>query len=793
MAALETIIWGPWVQYSDQGGASYGGGGVYAGSAMETFDNNTGKKCSMGHISGRWGTPPTMWPFSNVQTACDQLHAVDKLPYIEWFSWDFTNHNADFALRADNIIAGHFNAYITAFWTAIKTWGKRIIVRFNHEANERSGGFPWSFHQTDNNEVFFGGYAISSITASGTTYTVTTATTAGITSPLDGSQLCTWQTGQRVKISGASVATYNNTWTITRVSDTQFRMTGTVSNPGTAGAAGTAQHGWTNTNAKYKQSFDTVGAIKDQVGADNAMLFWCPNVASNGGLTFAQQAPNLQYIDIFGLDGYPYRPDMTLWESMNGGVASWGSNTGLQDSYNQLCALHPTMPFMIGETQIHGCWDTTTTNPAISGITTNGTEWVVTTAALPVAHPWEIGQGVEITGASNAAYNSFGNQAWTISRVINATTQFAIANTSQPGASTFTNAKAQLIDRKARAIALRTSLTDDLPNKMPRCKYFSPFWVCYNGNKHTLDWIGNMPNTLDMIAWREGIGNAHYLAGGFMSSAASGALLPLPYNDVILPAGYERVKGVWRSQSNAECFILFSEASGTATLTDQTGKGRNAVANGAAATTQLAQITGGVPSESTWGNLKFNGVAADYYSIPHAAAFSPGQTPRWGFTIPVYIPVDNTVPIYTYVGKGTGGAYEWILWSGTNQIGFTLNNATGGNVCFWSRITTDLSVGWHLVTISVDLAVANQANCIMPYIDGVARGSTVAPTGSMLNPGTAPVTFGRMGDGSRVAPATVAVGPAIFYSTNLSAETAADEYAVWKQGPQITNLAVAVS
>ena len=71
--------------------------------------------------------------------------------------------------------------------------------------------------------------ATTSITSNSTTITVNTNAIA-----------CTWPTGARVTIAGATPSAYNGTWTITGVSTTQFTIAST-SNPGTATVQGTVQ------------------------------------------------------------------------------------------------------------------------------------------------------------------------------------------------------------------------------------------------------------------------------------------------------------------------------------------------------------------------------------------------------------------------------------------------------------------------------------------------------------------------------------------------------------------------
>jgi hypothetical protein len=101
----------------------------------------------------------------------------------------------------------------------------------------------------------------------------------------------------------------------------------------------------TNQPGDYIKAWRHVHDIFTQVGASNVTWVWCPNIASPDTRPYASVYPGDAYVDWTCLDGYNKYPVWLDFHSVFGGYSTW-----LYDSYNQILAVAPNKPMMIGET-----------------------------------------------------------------------------------------------------------------------------------------------------------------------------------------------------------------------------------------------------------------------------------------------------------------------------------------------------------------------------------------------------------------------------------------------------------
>lgn len=90
----------------------------------------------------------------------------------------------------------------------------------------------------------------------------------------------------------------------------------------------------------YKQAFIYIYNVRQQVGATNVYLVWCPNnvsVPSDAWNTIAEYYPGNQYVDWIGMDGY------------NWGYGDWKSFAAVFDEAYQSITAITSKPLMIGE------------------------------------------------------------------------------------------------------------------------------------------------------------------------------------------------------------------------------------------------------------------------------------------------------------------------------------------------------------------------------------------------------------------------------------------------------------
>lgn len=466
----ETISIGARVDYSGgAGGPSYGGGGTISGSALDLFQINFGKKLSHVMISGRWQDNGVTHPFSTYQANCDILHAAGIMPFLEWVPLDLATPNNNFNLRLTQLSGGAYDSYITSFASAVKAWGKPVLIRLFTEEN-LTGQINTGYHYQ---------YGDSSGSA-----------------------------------PGNPPAVYGT-------------------------------NSWTNSMAQFQAAWrHIVGIWKNTVGCTNAKFVWCPNVRSatgaSGAHTYVQMDGGnaaLGLVDWLGFDGYTTRPSRPFSDVFQG-----TNSSGNADSYADMCSVHPTLPIMICETG----WLGTMSTAHAATITSNGTQWTITTTAQPGGgnnETWLATNGITITGATPSGYN--GQQ--TIASV-SGTGPYTILVNNTTSLAASTAAQVQNVDRISRAAAVTQSGEIDLP-AMDRIKGVTLFWKGYGADKWTLDWDGSASQAanIDFVALRAAFGNAHYLAGNQMGTTSTRDWVAFQNQPMVSPT--ERYRAICKSTS----------------------------------------------------------------------------------------------------------------------------------------------------------------------------------------------------------------------------------------------------
>ncbi len=113
---------------------------------------------------------------------------------------------------------------------------------------------------------------------------------------------------------------------------------------------GTWQFPWAeqingNQPGDYVKAWRHVHDIFTSVGATNVTWVWCPNISSPVTRSMSSLYPGDAYVDWTCLDGYN---QYSTWLGFNSIFTGSGVNW-IYDSYQQLLALAPTKPIMIGE------------------------------------------------------------------------------------------------------------------------------------------------------------------------------------------------------------------------------------------------------------------------------------------------------------------------------------------------------------------------------------------------------------------------------------------------------------
>jgi beta-mannanase len=101
-----------------------------------------------------------------------------------------------------------------------------------------------------------------------------------------------------------------------------------------------------NKPGDFVQAWRHVHSIFDQAGAANATWVWCPNISDPTTIPMAELYPGDKYVDWTCLDGYNKE---NTWVNFNTLLTGTGINW-LLNSYQEILALAPTKPIMIGET-----------------------------------------------------------------------------------------------------------------------------------------------------------------------------------------------------------------------------------------------------------------------------------------------------------------------------------------------------------------------------------------------------------------------------------------------------------
>jgi hypothetical protein len=115
---------------------------------------------------------------------------------------------------------------------------------------------------------------------------------------------------------------------------------------------GTWQFPWAeqingNKRRDYIKAWQHVHDIFTQNGALNATWVWCPNIGGSTTRAVADLYPGDAYVDWTCLDGYNKYDN--AWLSFNTVFSASGINW-LNNSYNDVLAVAPNKPMMIGET-----------------------------------------------------------------------------------------------------------------------------------------------------------------------------------------------------------------------------------------------------------------------------------------------------------------------------------------------------------------------------------------------------------------------------------------------------------
>ncbi len=119
--------------------------------------------------------------------------------------------------------------------------------------------------------------------------------------------------------------------------------------------------------AVYVSAWQRIRNVCDAAGATNISWLWCPNLVFTGSTSLASLYPGDAYVDWTGLDGY------------NQGTTSLSFQSLYQVSYNELVAIAPSKPIMVGETSSYEYSD---------GYPSGKAAWTTAAlASLPVSFP----------------------------------------------------------------------------------------------------------------------------------------------------------------------------------------------------------------------------------------------------------------------------------------------------------------------------------------------------------------------------------------------------------------------
>jgi hypothetical protein len=569
----------------------------------------------------------------------------------------------------------------------------------------------------------------------------------------------------------------------------QFATTGSWTIPAGNGWGGS----WTNTIADFKNMWATIRSIRDAEGATNFKMAWVPNRHANSetATTYALIAPPMSQVDWLGVDTYP-----DYGSSLVDALRGLNAESYLGDNYAQLCALDSVKPILVGEF----AWNqSNNSNVTVTSVTSTASTITVVVSTQPGSDTWTAGgNAIALAGMTPSAYN----REWDIATV-SGTGPYTLTITSatNPGTSTV-NGTARFINRVQTAGLITSDLeAAGLPTSCPRLQALVEYHVIdgWPDDHHPLDVDGNNPASASFVAYRNAIGNAHYLAGQQMALDTSTKLW-VPFQDQAVdqqgtgrPTAQERWLDVLRSATGLEGLWPTTEASGTS-LADVSGKGRTATATGAIGVGTAGSM---VPAEGTWSSLQFPATPAtgNHMDCGNNAAFSIPTTGKLSLAIPFMLPTtpaaqSTLVSKVGFSGQLAGAVYEYQGWISATQIGFTINQTNGSTWASWAISIPGsgfLNVA-HLLVIAIDSSLTNP---IVVDFDGVTQvASSGITAGVGIAAGTAPLYFGEKFDNGSHLPisANARLGSPGVYSTFLSSESRAEIFNVWVAAPVVSGL-----
>jgi beta-mannanase len=109
-------------------------------NALTTFEHDAKKKVSIVMFYQGWGLTDGAQNFETDWMNNVRNHG--SIPMVTWEPWLYTNGTNQPQYSLKNIINGKFDAYITTWADASKTWGHPYFLRFAEEMN--GNWFPWS-------------------------------------------------------------------------------------------------------------------------------------------------------------------------------------------------------------------------------------------------------------------------------------------------------------------------------------------------------------------------------------------------------------------------------------------------------------------------------------------------------------------------------------------------------------------------------------------------------------------------------------------------------------------------
>ena len=116
------------------------------------FESQAGKKASMVQWGQPWKMNGAMQAFPT--TYMNNVRAHGSIPVLNWCSWELGRGAAQSAFQLRDIYAGTYDAYLTQWATAARSWGKPFMLRFNHEMN--GWWYPWGEGRTSTGAIVNG-------------------------------------------------------------------------------------------------------------------------------------------------------------------------------------------------------------------------------------------------------------------------------------------------------------------------------------------------------------------------------------------------------------------------------------------------------------------------------------------------------------------------------------------------------------------------------------------------------------------------------------------------------------